>query len=64
MPRCSETSVSALNEFWAFEAAWARLQSDEPGWTQDPVDQEFEAALIAWMKFHKAMLIGELVPKR
>src|SRR5690606_30133735 len=25
----------------AFEAAWARLQSEQPGWPQDPVDQRF-----------------------
>jgi len=47
----------------AFEAAWARLQSDEPGWPQDPVDREFQVALIGWLRFHQAMLIGELVPE-
>jgi superfamily I DNA/RNA helicase len=47
----------------AFEAAWARLQSDEPGWPQDAVDQQFQAALLSWLRFHKAMLIGELVPE-
>ena len=46
----------------AFEAAWARLQSDDPGWAQ-AVDEEFEKALIDWMKFHKTMLVGELVPQ-
>lgn len=47
----------------AFEAAWARLQSDEPGWTQTGTDAQFEAKLIEWMKFHKTMLVGELVPQ-
>jgi DNA helicase-2/ATP-dependent DNA helicase PcrA len=47
----------------AFEAAWARLQSDEPGWPQDNVDREFQTALVSWLTFHKAMLIGELVPE-
>jgi superfamily I DNA/RNA helicase len=47
----------------AFEAAWARLQSDEPGWPQDPVDRQFQVALIGWLRFHRAMLIGELVPE-
>ncbi len=47
----------------AFEAAWARLQSEVPGWPQDPVDQKFQAALISWLRFHRAMLIGELVPE-
>ena len=51
------------NRIRAFEAAWARLQSDEPGWPQDPVDRAFQTALVNWLRFHKAMLIGELVPE-
>lgn len=47
----------------AFEAAWARLQSEVPGWPQDPVDRQFQAALISWLRFHRAILIGELVPE-
>jgi len=47
----------------AFEAAWARLQSEVPGWPHDLVDQQFQAALISWLRFHRAMLIGELVPE-
>ncbi|MBA7624816.1 ATP-dependent DNA helicase UvrD1 [subsurface metagenome] len=47
----------------AFESDWARLQSDEPGWTQDPVDSDFKDELLSWLQFHKAMLIGELVPE-
>ncbi len=47
----------------AFEAAWARLQSEEPGWPQNPVDAEFQNALLGWLTFHRAMLIGELVPQ-
>jgi len=47
----------------AFEAAWARLQSDEPGWPQNSVDREFQKALLSWLHFHRAMLIGELVPE-
>jgi superfamily I DNA/RNA helicase len=47
----------------AFEAAWARLQSDEPGWAQNPADLEFQDKLLQWLIFHKAMLIGELVPE-
>lgn len=30
----------------AFGAAWARLQSDDPGWPQDAQDQAFQAALL------------------
>ena len=47
----------------AFEAAWARLQSEQPGWAPDPVDEEFERQLTSWLRFHDAMLIDELVPQ-
>ena len=47
----------------AFEAAWARLQSEQPGWPLDAIDQEFQTELTDWLKFHKALLIGELVPE-
>lgn len=46
----------------AFEAAWARLQSDEPGWPEGHADHAFNAALTSWLRFHNAILIGELVP--
>ncbi len=47
----------------AFEAAWARLQSEEPGWPEDPIDSAFQEDLLDWLRFHNAMLIGELVPE-
>jgi len=47
----------------AFEAAWARLQSEDPGWPHDPVDAQFQAVLLSWLQFHRGMLIGELVPE-
>ena len=46
----------------AFEAAWARLQSEEPGWAFDHQDQLFNDVLLGWLEFHQAILIGELVP--
>ncbi len=46
----------------AFEASWARLQHDAPGFSIDPVDRDFETELIARLKYHKCMLVGELVP--
>ena len=46
----------------AFEAAWAQLQSDEPGWPKVEHEREFQGHLIDWLLFHKAMLIGEVVP--
>ncbi|MBI3948992.1 MAG: ATP-dependent helicase [Acidobacteria bacterium] len=47
----------------AFNAAWARLQTDEPGWPVDPVDRAFHNKLLGWLRFHEAMLIGEIVPE-
>lgn len=47
----------------AFEAAWARLQSEDPGWPHTQDDRDFHQALLAWLSFHKAILIGELVPE-
>jgi len=47
----------------AFEADWARLQHQQPGWPVDPGDQAFHQHLTAWLRFHRGMLIGELVPE-
>lgn len=47
----------------AFEAAWARLQSETPGWPTDTVDHQFHDLLLAWLRFHEALLIGEVVPE-
>jgi ATP-dependent DNA helicase UvrD/PcrA len=44
----------------AFEASWARLQSDTPGWPTDPTEREFHRELMDWLRFHQAMLVGEL----
>lgn len=46
----------------AFEAAWARLQNDTPGWPNDSTDKRFHGELIGWMKFHQSLRVGELVP--
>lgn len=46
----------------AFNAAWARLQSDNPGWPPDNIDRNFQSELRSWLEFHRAILIGELVP--
>jgi superfamily I DNA/RNA helicase len=47
----------------AFNAAWARLQHEESGWCTDPTDRDYRDALLAWLKFHRSMLIGEVVPE-
>ena len=46
----------------AYEAAWARLQDEDPGHAVTQDDAEFQAELLAWLRFHQAMLIGEVVP--
>ena len=46
----------------AFEAYWATLQADEPGAPQQPLEQQFDVALRQWLDFHRALLLGELVP--
>ena len=47
----------------AYEAAWARLQCDDPGFVQSPDDIAFANDLVGWLRFHEAMLIGEVIPK-
>ncbi len=47
----------------AFEAAWARLQSDTPGWPEKEEDKIFQEILIQYLRFHKSMLIGEVIPE-
>lgn len=46
----------------AFNAAWARLQDQEPGWATDPADKLFEDRLDQWLRFHGTMLVGEMAP--
>ena len=55
------TSRDATRRLLAFEAAWARLQSEEPGWPEDETDVAFHERLLAWLTFHGSMLIGELI---
>ena len=47
----------------AYEAAWARLQHDQPGGATSPADIAYQTDLVAWLRFHEAMLIGEVVPQ-
>ena len=46
----------------AYEAGWARLQHEQPGYVQSAADASFAADLISWLRFHEAMLIGEVIP--
>ena len=54
---------NCMKRILAFEAAWARSQYEQPGWSTDPMDNLFENHLLSWLRFHQAMLIGELVPE-
>ena len=56
-----KTNTKALLR--AFEAYWATLQHHQPGWPQDPTQQSFHRELMHWLTSHRAMLIGELVPR-
>ena len=47
----------------AYEAAWARLQHEEPGFAQTAEDAAFQNVLVAWLQFHEGMLIGEIIPE-
>jgi superfamily I DNA/RNA helicase len=47
----------------AYLAAWARLQHDVPGAAPTPQEAAFAVALVAWLVFHNAMLIGEVIPE-
>lgn len=53
---------SRTREIGAFEAGWAKLQSDDPGWPTNLTERQFHEELIGWLRFHNAILIGELVP--
>lgn len=46
----------------AFTSAWARLLHEEPGWPHTDADRLFEREMMAWLRSHRAMLVGELVP--
>jgi superfamily I DNA/RNA helicase len=47
----------------AYEAAWARLQHEQPGYILDAADAAFQQDLLNWLRFHRAMLIGEVIPQ-
>jgi DNA helicase II / ATP-dependent DNA helicase PcrA len=47
----------------AYEAAWARLNNQVPGYAPSPEDAAFQHDLLAWLRFHEAMLIGEVIPE-
>ena len=46
-----------------FEAGWAKMYQDTPGWPPGETNRMFEQRLGAWLDFHKATLISKLVPE-
>ena len=46
----------------AYGAAWARLQTQQPGFAHTPEDQAFAAELVEWLTLHEAMLMDEVIP--
>jgi len=63
LPRHLGNKRQRAKRIKAYEAAWARLQHEEPGFAAKPEDQEFEHILINWLRFHRGMLIGEIIPQ-
>lgn len=47
----------------AFVAGWARGVEDHPGLPPEADDRDFEHAVMTWLREHRAMLIGEVVPE-
>lgn len=46
----------------AYEAGWARGVEDHPGLAAIPNDREFERDVVSWLRHHRCMLIGEVIP--
>jgi superfamily I DNA/RNA helicase len=46
----------------AYGAAWARLQTQQPGFARSPADQAFADELVDWLMWHEAMLMDEVIP--
>ena len=44
-----------------FEASWACLQSDIPGFPENEIEKIFENEIYSWLIKHKAMLFGEMI---
>ncbi|RWA97591.1 UvrD-helicase domain-containing protein [Mesorhizobium sp.] len=47
----------------AYEAAWSRLQHEQPGHVVNAIDVAFQTDLLRWLGFHRCMLIGEVIPQ-
>lgn len=45
-----------------YEAMWAKHQHDPLGSPSKDEDAKYQADLLAWLTFHRGMLVGELLP--
>lgn len=45
-----------------FEAYWARHQGSPLGPAPTPQQQDFENDLLSWLRYHRGMLIGQVIP--
>jgi len=46
----------------ALLAGWARKETDHPGFAVEDEDRAFERGVLRWLRSHRAMLIGEVIP--
>ncbi len=46
----------------SFETMWAQYQYQYPRYASEPKEQLFENQYQNWMRFHKAMIVDELIP--
>lgn len=46
----------------AYTAAWAQAQGDAPGFAPGSPEEQFAIDILAWLEFHRGMLIGEIIP--
>jgi Superfamily I DNA and RNA helicases len=46
----------------SYLAGWAKLQQDEPGFTESQIDQNFKTDLLEWFNNHSGILVGEVIP--
>ena len=43
-------------------SGWATREAQHPGTTELPHEQAFEKRVMRWLRFHRAMLVGEVIP--
>lgn len=46
----------------AMVSGWATRQTQHPGTAETPEEQAFDGRVMKWLRFHRAMLVGEVVP--